>query len=609
MKLAAKRQKNIRPVTKARQIAGLRRFGETNRGFTLVEVLVVLSILVLLFALLFAPMMIGLDMAADARSQTKMQDSVRMAMEQARRELSNAVYVYPNPTVLLAGDDETLGTADDRVVTDYSQIIMVPAARDDDSGQLLTPLQPRTYADGTLRATRFLVKLVDPTQPYGIDNPFALYRQEGMYLWDPVEAEYVFGSEDSTGTFQAGVPDVQNVMTAVRGTDIPATSTVCTACGAQTIGYVSQCPADCGATSDQLHYLHRDVRFGPERITGETLDASEHNTLYTAQHGNWVGLGDSQDGNLILSASALSNLRTQLQPRIRAYRYDGAAGAYDDLALDSATATRSDINLRLQPRRGNIRIGAWEFVKITVDPGDLGSGGLAANAMEFYDLTVTDVPDQAGQTETSDSWDSSGSGTRTTSVEPIYPSAPESWQDPKMPVAYGIYPEHVDGTSSDKPAKIVPGSLHVRMVYTPSGTSQRYRDFTSTDVADQEDIGRLQYSLYMATDQTGAELRFNRWYPPTPEMFRNNAGVVDLDSFEIYIWYYYRRNFDPATAQDDIIVADYSTNEIINVNITLSQYEDPVPYTPGTQARIVPSDVSVPKVTMHDQIEVRNIGR
>ncbi|MFP3903610.1 MAG: prepilin-type N-terminal cleavage/methylation domain-containing protein [Armatimonadota bacterium] len=609
MKFAAKRHKNSRWATKAARTAGLMGPGRANRGFTLVEVLVVLSILVLLFALLFAPMMIGLDMATDARSQTKMQDSVRMAMEQVRRELSNAVYVYPNPTIILAGDDETLGTADDRVVTDYSQIVIVPAARDEDSGELLTPLQPRTYADGTLRATRFLVKLVYPSQPYGIDNPFALYRQEGMYLWDPVEARYIFGSEDSDGDFQPEVPEVQNVMTAVRGTDLPATSTVCTACGTQTIGYVSQCPADCGAPPEALHYLHRDVRFGPERITGETLAASEHNTLYSAEHGNWVGLGESQDGNLVLTAAALSNLRTQLQPRIRAYRFNDTTGSYDTLALDSATTRRSDIHLRLQPRRGQTRIGNWEFVKITVDPADLGSGGLSANAMEFYDLTVTDVPDEAGQTETSDSWDSSGTGTRTTSVEPIYPSIPESWQDPKMPVAYGIYPEHVDGTATDKPAKIVPGSIHVRMVYTPSGTSQRHRDFTATDVADQEDIGQLQYSLYMATDQTGAELRFNRWYPPTPEMFRNNAGVVDLDSFEIYIWYYYRRNFDPDTAQDDILVADYSTNEIINVNITLSQYEDPVPYTPGAQALVIPADVNVPKVTMHDQIEVRNIGQ
>lgn len=582
-----------------------------RRGFTLIEVLVVLSILVLLFALLFAPMMVGLDMAADARAQTKMQDSVRMAMEQVRRELSDAVYVYPNPTIRLAGPDTTLGNADDTVVTDYSRIVMVPAARDAQSGELLTPLRPKTFADGTLRATRFLVKLVYPGQEHGPQNPFALYRQEGMYLWDPVQAEYVFGSEDSGGNFVAGVPVTENILTPTSGSNIPATSTVCTACGAVSVGYDPDCPADCGAAPEAVRHLHRDVRFAPERITGETLDASEHNTLYAAKHGNWVGLGERRSGEMVLTADALSRFFTQLQPRLILYRWDDVAGAYTDIALDSYDTTRSNINLRLKPREGRVRIGNWELVKITVDPSDLGSGGLPPAATQFYDLDVTDVPDEAGQVERTDDWDDTGSlsGDPDTSIVPVYPSTPESWQDPKMPVSYSIYPENVDGSAAATPAKVVPGSIHVRMSYTPAGGTTRSIDMTASDVADPERLDRLQYSLYMSDNKTGAQIRFNRWAPPSPEMFRNNAGVVDLDSFEIYIWYYYRRNFDPDNpARDDLVVADYSTNEIMNVNITLSKYEDLEPYQPGAGALVVPTDANIPKVTMHDQIKVRNVG-
>jgi prepilin-type N-terminal cleavage/methylation domain-containing protein len=53
-------------------IGGLRR-----AGFTLVEVLVVLAILVILFGLLFAPMMAGMDMATQGRIQARLQDTAR----------------------------------------------------------------------------------------------------------------------------------------------------------------------------------------------------------------------------------------------------------------------------------------------------------------------------------------------------------------------------------------------------------------------------------------------------------------------------------------------------------------------------------------------------
>jgi len=120
-------------------------FNGARHGFSLIEVLVVLAILVILFGLLFAPMMMGMDMAGSGRSQARLQDTIRVAAEQMRRELANAVYVYPPPTYpTLSGP-----------VTDYSQLVFVPAAVDA-AGRPLTPNQPRTYP-GTSGTSQYLV--------------------------------------------------------------------------------------------------------------------------------------------------------------------------------------------------------------------------------------------------------------------------------------------------------------------------------------------------------------------------------------------------------------------------------------------------------------------
>ncbi|MBP8950929.1 MAG: prepilin-type N-terminal cleavage/methylation domain-containing protein, partial [Armatimonadetes bacterium] len=54
-------------------------------GFTLIEVMVALAIMVILFALLFAPMIAGLEWVSSGRANVGMQDACRYAMEQIRR--------------------------------------------------------------------------------------------------------------------------------------------------------------------------------------------------------------------------------------------------------------------------------------------------------------------------------------------------------------------------------------------------------------------------------------------------------------------------------------------------------------------------------------------
>ncbi len=563
-----------------------------RRGFTLVEILVVLVILVLLFGLLFMPMMTGLELARLGRVQTHMQDSVREAMEWVRRDLSDAVYVYPSPIIMLAGPNGSLGDADDEAVTNYSQVVFVKAARDADGG-LITPIAPERVTDGEMKAIRYLVKLSDTAAEWSDANTFVLYRQEGFYRWDPVAADYVFGRKNA-GVFEPDVPETENAMTATRNMDIPPTSTVCLDCGASTVGYAAQCPAACGST-DVVH-LHNAVRFAPQRIVGDTLAASEFNTLYTAGHGNWRGFAN--DGTIFLPGTALSPLESQMQPRIRLYRYNQTAGSHSDVALDSMTTTRSDVQLRWNAHGGTVRIGDYETVRIEVDPADLTSPP-ARGAGHFYSLDVTDL-DDAGVV---DSYDENGApgAARVTSVAPIYGAAPTGWQDPLMPIGFAIHPDDVDGVAATAPAKVVPHSAVVRVVATLTDGSVRRAEYSVTQEYDQEQIGQYQFAQFQQGDDRRCEIRFNRWSPPSPEMFGTLSG------FYIDILYYHRRNFDATSNRDDIVIVDYSTAELMNIALTLSMYVEPEPYSGVADVMVVPSDNRAPSVTMRDQVKVRNI--
>ncbi len=564
-----------------------------RRGFTLVEVLVVLAILVLLFGLLFMPMMVGLDMATEARIRSNMQDSVRLAMEQICRELSDGVYVYEIPTILLAGEDGSLGTADDEAVTDYSQVIFVKTQRDA-NGQLLTPIRPMTDSDGDMVAIRYLVKLIDPEVTWYSDNPFALYRQEGVYLWDDTQQEYVFGSRDATGVFEPGVPETENILTPKTGADMPPTSTVCKACGTTAVGYLTYCPGDCSDTEHDLVYLHSGTKFAPERIEGDTLSASEYNTLYTARHGSWRGYPN--DGSTFLDDIDWTTFTSQVHPRIRLYRY-GTGGSYSEVALDTYGTATSDVNLRWNAHDGTVRIGDYEIVLISVAAADLASPPTRGGS-DFYEITITDQNDA-----NVDNYDAAGSlsGSRATSVVPIYGASPSAWQDPLMPIAFTIYPDDADGAASPVDAKVVPDSVHVRIAATLTDGTVRRAEYTLTDVFDQDQIGQFQFAQYQASDDRECEVRFNRWDPPSPEMFGS------LSSYEIEILYYYRRNFDAISNRDDMVVVDYSTAELMNVTLTLNKFTDPEPYKSGEDNLVVPADVKINKVTMHDQVEVRNI--
>jgi prepilin-type N-terminal cleavage/methylation domain-containing protein len=558
-------------------------------GFTLIEVLVVLAILVVLFGMLFAPMMTGMQMVTSGRVQARLQDTARLAAEQMRRELAEAMYVYPLPTILTS----TGSPATDVAVTDYSQIVFVPPAADD-NGNILTPRRPRIDPDsGEIQVTRYFVKPPDTTagKPYPDEtNPFVLTRQEGLYRLDPATGQYTFGSMVN-GTWTPDQPITENALTLKSGYDIPATNSICLTCRKMQVGYVAVCPEPgCGGTS--LAYLHRDVEFVPERITGENLTASENDSLYTARHGNWMGTPNN--GTTPLSAS-FSKTASELQPRIVVLRWDDAQRAYRYVALDSANFPAADVQSNLKIRwnslTGQVRVGEYRTIRISADLSAAPAAGAFWN-LRMYQQD-NDSPFTINPTATA---------LAVSPIEPIWPKDPTNWGEPRMPIAYRISAGLSEGNTTLR-AKVVPHSTRV----TVMAGGQRI-EYTQVQNGDQAELGEREYSEYLNNNDQTCEVRLNRYKPASPDAYGSG-----LASFDIFVTYYYRTNFNPYYPQhDDVVCADYSTGEIINITlipqrfVTLEAYSNTAPYNLNM---VVPGDLPLAGTPVRLQAVVENARR
>ena len=72
-----------------------------RRGLTLVELLVALAILAVVAGLIVAPLMTGMKLTFKGQARIDAQDAARMALEQVRRDLAEAVRVIPNTSPVL----------------------------------------------------------------------------------------------------------------------------------------------------------------------------------------------------------------------------------------------------------------------------------------------------------------------------------------------------------------------------------------------------------------------------------------------------------------------------------------------------------------------------
>jgi len=597
-------------------------------GFTLIEVLVVLAILVILFAMLFAPMIASLDMVTAGQSKVTMQNAARTALKEMRREISNAMYIYPVPGLALKGGDGMLGTSDDVRIPNPSEIVFVGPARTA-TGELIEPLAPRTDSVGRIIATRLRVDLLDATRPYGRTNPFVLIREEGYYQRqeDATRVWWDFTNVNATNP-------VRNVLSPREGYDIPVTRSVCLApsCATRVYeGYISECP-DC-AGSD-IMYVHSNVSFYPERVGGETLAATANNTLYQARYAAWAGFFNRGhlELNDLMPASASDPLmdlgESELDPRLVMLNPTDWSVVRDswDGTDSSNTIATWDSN------RGVVQVGATtaRWVNFS-DPNTMVTPG------QYHELQVqNERPDQAATD--SDQYDDNGtlSTARGWDLVPVYPSlgmllcpscgtthdpnlhnvgdpCPDCGGtlistaqpgDPASPIAYRIDPTMAGVYAS---AKIVPGSVRV-VVWGMDMQGRIYQTaYSETSVTDQADIGAEQFALVLSDHDRRAEVRFNELNPPSPRML-TDAGI-NVASFGVYIQYYYRRNFDPSAPENDYVIkADYSTQEIMNLRLALQRYIEPEADPAVPEALIIPPDASPDRVSLEDQVQVRNLG-
>lgn len=560
----------------ATRLAARGRSGGGRAGFTLVEVLVVLAVMVIVFGLLFAPMISGLNLVSRGRRHVVMQDAVRLALEQMKRDLAEAVYVF-DPVVYTVNSID--GQPASSKVVDYNTLIFVPAARDQATSAPLLPLRPETgqvQPPGfpgpvpALRAVRYVVHLVNPGAAHAPNNPFALFRQEGYVV-------------QQAGTWEwAGVVLAENALTPRADVDMPPTLTVCNVCGSAWTGYARKClNGACGSTD--VHYITDAVQFVPQRVSGELLQRSSDGAVYRASLGGW--LGTQNDGTRIFG-TGLTMLGIELDPRIVVYRQLASGLA---VYLDTYTGLVQDPNLSV---RWDSAAGVVNFAEPqTVNVIFTGAPGV------YYPLEIDgDVYLPSGVRQ--------GGGSYTGRVYPVYPPASvDPWAPGgRAPIAYVIDPTR---NGAEAPAKIVSDSVGVRLRLTyGSGPSaaQYYYDFERTYTYDQDKIGPWQFCPYPSPDGTSVQVRFNRNNPPSPDWF----AVSPPTDFVLEISYSIRRNFNPANGLDDTVRADYSTRYVLNLALTLASFVE-LEATAGNPAVFkLPPTVKVHRVEGRDRVVIHN---
>lgn len=627
-------------------------------GFTLLEVLVVLGILVVLFALLFIPMTAGVDMAASGRTQAEMQQDLRMAMEQAARDLTEATYVYP-PELIKVATASSVYTGEHEYMVNYSVMTFLLPAKDA-SGRPEQPLRPvwQSTPGGRLPvATRYAVRTANtalrvwpagsPGNPGpndkvflvsagpGPESTFQLYRQQGFCIYDPDLRMYTFGSYtdlDGDGTVTASEfvidrPNAENALTPRIGADVVCTQTVCRDNGEAVSGYVPVNLNDLANRSDdtldvspgpgwtpQLVYLFEGVQFRPERIVDEPLRMAADGSSYRADKGAWLGLLNDGTRTIfdLVWGNALAINSSELRPRLVVRRWNDTDGAYttvpmDTDLLDPAQAppdadTNNLLNLRWNSRAGQVLVADSVPVLAQVDsaPGVVFAEQVDPGA-GFWTIGPTRAD-----------------------VLPEWPTTPTSSSEARAPVGYVLDPWRAEGVAgawnpwanqaqaTQRDIRIIPESVRVWIVFRRRNTNEvQRRELARANVQDQDQIGLLQYTATPFDDGKQVELKFNPSVPPGPDLVArlidpSLSGVLEF-SCEIQIYYQARRNFDPVSGRDDQIVASYSTGTAYNLRLALSEYSpyeaqtsgaaNQVPFKPGAQS------------LMSARLRVQNVSR
>jgi type II secretory pathway pseudopilin PulG len=163
-------------------------------GFTLVEMMVALVIMMLLFGIIFVPLSQAFNFFQLGQTRTNMQQAARQTLEQLSSDIRTAVRVFPNditpgitnqPPYNNNGgpyiNATTCGDPDDRV-SNLSRLDFIPAQVDRD-GTVITPTKPARYLV-TYYARRLTIDPADAEKSRydAVTNPVVLFRAQSPIL-------------------------------------------------------------------------------------------------------------------------------------------------------------------------------------------------------------------------------------------------------------------------------------------------------------------------------------------------------------------------------------------------------------------------------------------
>jgi prepilin-type N-terminal cleavage/methylation domain-containing protein len=159
-------------------------------GFTLVEILVALAVMVVMLSIILVPINMGLSVFHIGKARSEVQQANQLVLNQLTAELKRAVHVFPNeempgitskvPYSLVPAvaespyyDNTTSTRADNTARLDF----LLPATN---GGTILTPPQAGNYI------VTYYARRLDDTKAYDIfSNPVVLWRAQYPYSPDP----------------------------------------------------------------------------------------------------------------------------------------------------------------------------------------------------------------------------------------------------------------------------------------------------------------------------------------------------------------------------------------------------------------------------------------
>lgn len=207
--------------------AGIQKTGRkqrniSRRGFTLVEIMVALAIFMLLLVIILVPLNMGMNLLHLGKAQADVQVASQQVIDQMRKDLTRAIYVYPNSQIYSVtgnedapkypygdlslisevaspGDLENSNAvpvmpyfqgdpcdpATERVES-LSRIDMLMPAMD--NGSILTPITAGPYL------VTYYARRRDVNANYHpIDNPILLFRAQIPFRGDPDNPDFPIG--------------------------------------------------------------------------------------------------------------------------------------------------------------------------------------------------------------------------------------------------------------------------------------------------------------------------------------------------------------------------------------------------------------------------------